>query len=96
MQAEQARVQLQDTLSVADVPTLKSQLASLEHDAASDDLWQDAAAAQALMTQISNIKSEVEDLQRCAAVIQLQAISAGTLCGFTRSTHLGAITPTRD
>jgi hypothetical protein len=51
---------------VADVEALRAALASKEHDAGADGVWDDAAAGQALMAEISELKSELQEISGCA------------------------------
>lgn len=50
-------------LAVADMPALQARLAALEHEASQDSLWEDAGAAQALLTRAADLRSEIEELQ---------------------------------
>lgn len=50
---------LQSIVKVVDLEMLRRQLASLENDAAADNLWDDTAKANALLSQIAGLKAEV-------------------------------------
>ena len=45
---------------VFDVPSLESEVASLEEQSAASDFWNDQQAAQATMRRLASIRSRVE------------------------------------
>lgn len=48
---------------VADVAALQARLASKENEAAAEDVWSDAAAGQALMAEIADLKAELQEIR---------------------------------
>jgi hypothetical protein len=53
-----------EVVSLADLPGIKSKLSALEHEAGSSDIWDAADQAKALMSEISSLQAEQEQLQR--------------------------------
>ena len=51
-----------DAVKVADLSSLKTQLASLEKDAGAETLWDDRAAAQALLQRVNIVRDEIQAL----------------------------------
>jgi peptide chain release factor 2 len=45
--------------TISDVAQCKSRLAALEHEAASDNVWDDRASAQKLLSQVERLRSEI-------------------------------------
>ncbi len=64
LQVAEVEHRLGDVLRVADLAVMKARLASMEHDAASEDVWSDAAAGQTLLSQLGTLKQEVEELEQ--------------------------------
>lgn len=56
---------LTQALRLADVSATKARLASLQHDASSDSIWDDPTRAQGLLTEISSLKDELAEIDRC-------------------------------
>jgi hypothetical protein len=50
-------------LQLADVAGAKARLASLQHDASAEGMWDDPARAQALVTEISSLKDELAEVE---------------------------------
>jgi hypothetical protein len=72
---------------VADVPGLTARLASKEADAAASDLWDNAAAGQALMAEIAELRFELQDIKGCAVLNQYKKRSrqAMQVCSAVRA-----------
>ncbi|PNW88016.1 hypothetical protein CHLRE_01g010864v5 [Chlamydomonas reinhardtii] len=62
----EAQARLSEARAVADLPGCRARLAALEHDvaAAGEALWAQPARAQALMSQINVLRSEIGELER--------------------------------
>jgi hypothetical protein len=56
---------LSQALSLADVAGTKARLASLQNDASSDSIWDDPERAQGLLSEISSLKDELAEIDRC-------------------------------
>ena len=55
-QVEAAKARLAAVQHVSDLPAAKARLSLLEAEASQGDFWNDQNRAQALMTQIDNLK----------------------------------------
>lgn len=64
-QIQDAVARVAEARRVADVPALRVRLKSKENDALADGVWDDAAAGQALMAEISDLKSELQEIEGC-------------------------------
>lgn len=66
-----ASTRLSAVLHVADLPACRARLSDLEHDAGGggDDLWGDAARAQALLSEINVLRSEIAQLERFQSLL---------------------------
>ncbi|GIM16989.1 hypothetical protein Vretimale_19550 [Volvox reticuliferus] len=81
----EAESRLAAVLEVADVSGCRAKLSSLEHDAAGDGLWADAARAQRMLAEIGALRSEIQELDRfrsqleeCAFAVELLESEAST------------------
>lgn len=63
-QLQDAAARVAEAARVADVPGVTARLAAKENDASSDGVWDDAAAGQALMAEIAELKGELAELAR--------------------------------
>lgn len=64
MQFDAAADRLAQAVQLADVSGTKARLASLQHDASSESIWDDPAKAQVLVTEISGLKDELTQVER--------------------------------
>lgn len=64
LQYDSVQQRLNESLQLADVSSARARLATLEHDAASDTIWDDPASAQSLLTEISSLKEEIAHIER--------------------------------
>jgi len=62
-QVQDAAARIAEAKSVSDLPALQSRLAAKEDEAAADDVWADAAAGQALMAEIADLKAELQEIR---------------------------------
>lgn len=63
MQYDAAAERLSQALQLADVGGTKARLAALENDASSEDIWDDPAQAQTVVTEISGLKDELAQVE---------------------------------
>jgi peptide chain release factor 2 len=62
-QTTELHSRLQEAVQVADLSGLRTQLTSLEKDAGSETLWDDRAAAQALLQRVNAVRDEIQALE---------------------------------
>ena len=67
-QIQDASSRVAEARRVADVAALQARLRSKENDALADGVWDDAAAGQALMAEIADLKSELQKIQGWAGL----------------------------
>jgi PCRF domain len=63
---EPLQVRVEEAHRLADVDSTRARLATLQHDAAADDVWDNPTRGQALATEISSLKEELATLDGCA------------------------------
>jgi hypothetical protein len=64
LQHDAAADRLSQALQLADVAGTKARLAALQNDASREDIWDDAATAQKLVTEISGLKEELAQVEK--------------------------------
>lgn len=64
LQLDAAADRLSQALQLADVAGTKARLAALQNDASRDDIWDDPATAQKLVTEISGLKEELAQVEK--------------------------------
>jgi hypothetical protein len=62
-QVQDASARIAEARRASDLPALQARLALKENEAAADDVWSDAAAGQALMAEIAELKSELAEIR---------------------------------
>lgn len=62
-QYDAAAERLSQALQLADMAGTKARLAALQNDASSEDIWDNPARAQALVTDISGLKDELAQVE---------------------------------
>eukprot|EP00775_Hariotina_reticulata_P011031 gene11031-11186_t len=66
---DSVQLRLNESLQLADVSSTRARLASLEHDAASDSIWDEPASAQSLLSEISSLKEEIAQIERFKTLV---------------------------
>ncbi|CAI6009501.1 unnamed protein product, partial [Closterium sp. NIES-65] len=69
-EAETVKEQLAAIRATADVPRQRAAIADLERDVAREDLWEDPAQAQQLMTQLTELKDGVREVEEFADKVE--------------------------
>ncbi|CAI7905903.1 unnamed protein product, partial [Closterium sp. NIES-53] len=69
-EAETVKEQLAAIRATADVPRQRAVIADLERDVAREDLWEDPAQAQQLMTQLTELKDGVREVEEFADKVE--------------------------
>ncbi|GJP30153.1 hypothetical protein CLOM_g22660 [Closterium sp. NIES-68] len=68
--AEAVKEQLSNITATADLPRQRAAIADLERDVAREDLWEDPAQAQQLMTQLTELKDGVREVEEFANKVE--------------------------
>ncbi|GBF89816.1 peptide chain release factor, chloroplastic [Raphidocelis subcapitata] len=76
---QQASDRVSEAARVADVPGLRARLAAREREAAADGVWDDAAAGQALMAELADLRGQMADIGRFEAALEEAAFAVELL-----------------